>query len=75
MWIANHTRILIQEEGITTVGYLVEFNVDNILRQVIKNCKRPLHEATVGGGALILHDTFYIVETFLMRIKVITVEI
>ena len=35
---ANGTRIFLQEEGITTVGDLVEFTEEKIRHQVINNC-------------------------------------
>ena len=39
MGIENRTRILLQEQGISTVGDLVEFTKEKIWRQVIENCK------------------------------------
>ena len=69
------TRIFLQEEGITTVGDLVDFTENKIWRQVIGNFKRPTHVAPAGGGALILQEPFLIVAKLLMCLKVSPVTI
>ena len=52
--IENRNRIFLQEEGINTVGDLVDFTEDKIWHQVIENCKRPPHVVPVGDGAKVL---------------------
>ena len=64
MGLGNRTRIFLQEEDITTVGYLVDFTEDKIWSQVIENFKRPPHLAP-----------FHIAEKLLMRLKVTAVSI
>ena len=51
MGLANCTRIFLQEEGITTVGDLVEFTEDKIWLQVIDNCKSYPQVSPEGVGA------------------------
>ena len=75
MGIANHTRIFLQGEGMTTIGYLVDFVEDNSWHQFIDKFKRPPHVEPVGGGDLIPQEPFHIAEKFVMRLKVTAVAI
>ena len=70
MGLANRTRIFLQEEGITTVGDLVEFTEDKIWLQVIDNCKSYPQVSPEGVGALIPQKPFRIAEKMLMCLKV-----
>ena len=60
MGIEKRTGIFLQEEGINTVGYLVDFTEYEIWRQFTKNCKSPLYITSVGGGSHIPQGKFFI---------------
>ena len=53
MRLLNRIRLLFQEEGINTLEVQVDFTEDKIWRQVIENCKCPLHVEPIGGGDII----------------------
>ena len=75
MGLANCTRILLHEEGIVIVGYLVELTEDKIWRQLTKNRKHHPHVAPAGGWGAYTQETILIAAKLLIRLKVTAVVI
>ena len=71
MGLPNRTRVYLKDEGIVSLGDLVEFIRDNSWSQIIKNCKRPPQIPDPNNPAgMINQPPFRLPSKSLLRMKV-----